>query len=124
MLDIQVRLAQAREDLIRARNAQALAERALRNLLGIEQGEFAVADSAPRVSAPDSGDFSGRSELAAARYPESAPRRSRCGPPRSGYLPRVSAFGSLDYDYGWKFDNGGRSYTGGAFSSGTSGTGN
>ena len=33
---------------------------------------------------------------------------------KSGYLPRVSAFGSLDYDYGWKYDNGGGSYTAGA----------
>ena len=79
VLDIQVRLAQAREDLIRARNAQALAERALRNLLGIEQGEFAVADSAPQVSAPDSGDFSGRSELAA-----SAVSRTRRPGPGAG----------------------------------------
>jgi len=29
-------------------------------------------------------------------------------------LPRVSAFGSLDYDYGAKYDHGGGSYTGGA----------
>ncbi len=37
VLDIEVRLAQAREELVRARNANALALRALRNLLGIEQ---------------------------------------------------------------------------------------
>jgi outer membrane protein len=113
VLDIQVRLAQAREELIRARNAQALAERALRNLLGIEQGEIVVADTAPRVTTPESGDFSGRSELAAARYRERA-AQDQVRAAKSGYLPRVSAFGSLDYDYGWKLDNGGRSYTGGA----------
>ena len=33
---------------------------------------------------------------------------------RAGYLPRVSAFGSVDYDYGWRFDHGGGSYMGGA----------
>jgi len=113
ILDIQVRLAQSREDLIRARNAQSLAERALRNLLGIEQGEFAVADSAPQVSAPESGDFSGRSELAATRYRERA-AQDQVRASKSGYLPRVSAFGSVDYDYGWKFDHGGSSYTAGA----------
>jgi len=32
---------------------------------------------------------------------------------RSGYLPRVNAFGSVDYDYGWKFDGDGKSYTAG-----------
>src|SRR5512137_730333 len=72
VLDIEVRLAQAREELVRARNANALAVRALRNLLGIEQGEFEVADTAPAVTAPDSGDFSGRPELAAARHRERA----------------------------------------------------
>ncbi len=113
VLDIQVRLAQAREDLIRARNAQVFAERALRNLLGIDQGEFAVAERVPQVSVPEAGDFSGRVELAAARSRERA-AQEQLRAAKSGYLPRVSAFGSLDYDYGWKFDNGGRSYTGGA----------
>src|ERR1039458_1391053 len=50
MLDIDVRLAQAREELVRARNANALAVRALRNLLGIESGEFEVADTAPSIN--------------------------------------------------------------------------
>ena len=57
VLDIEVRLAQAREELVRARNANALAVRALRNLLGIEDGDFEVADTAPAVSAPDRGFF-------------------------------------------------------------------
>src|SRR4029079_12413020 len=60
VLDLEVRSAQARENLVRARNANALAVRALRNLLGIEDGDFLVADSAPTVAAPDSGDFSQR----------------------------------------------------------------
>jgi outer membrane protein TolC len=113
VLDIEVRLAQAREDLVRARNANALAGRALRNLLGIEEGGFEVAESAPRVTAPDSGDFSRRAELAAARQRERAAQEQVRGA-QSGYLPRVSAFGSLDYDYGWRFESGGGSYTAGA----------
>ncbi len=99
VLDIEVRLAQAREDLVRARNASTLAQRALRNLLGIEEGEFVVADTAPAVSAPDPGDFSQRPELAAARERERA-AQAQVGGSKSGYLPRVSAFGSVDYDYG------------------------
>jgi outer membrane protein TolC len=113
VLDIEVRLAQAREDLVRARNANALAVRALRNLLGIEDGDFVVADSAPTVTAPDSGDFSRRAELAAARQRERAAQEQVRGA-KSGYAPRVNAFGSLDYDYGWKFESGGGSYTAGA----------
>ena len=33
---------------------------------------------------------------------------------KGGYLPRVNAFGSADYDYGWKYNNGSGSYTAGA----------
>jgi outer membrane protein TolC len=113
VLDLEVRLAQAREDQVRARNAQALAERALRNLLGIEEGAFEVADAAPEVSAPDSGDFSQRAELdAAARRADAAESQVRGA--KSGYFPRLNAFGSVDYDYGWKFENDGTSYTAGA----------
>jgi outer membrane protein TolC len=113
VLDIQVRLAQAREDMVRARNGHALAERVLRNLIGIEEGAFEVADTAPEVSIPESRDLSARSELAAAQYRERA-AAERVRAAKAGYLPRVSAFGSLDYDHGWKFDRGGESYTGGA----------
>jgi outer membrane protein len=113
MLDIEVRLAQAREDLVRARNANALAVRALRNLLGIENGEFEVADTAPSTQAPNSGDFSGRPELAAARHRERA-AQEQVSAAKGSYLPRVNAFGSLDYDYGWKYQIGGGSYTAGA----------
>lgn len=113
VLDIEVRLAQAREDLVRARNSNALATRALRNLLGIETGEFEVADTAPTSRAPDSGDFSGRPELTAASHRERA-AQEQVTAAKGSYLPRVSAFGSLDYDYGWKYENGGGSYTAGA----------
>ncbi|MBI5686660.1 MAG: TolC family protein [Verrucomicrobia bacterium] len=112
VLDFEVRLAQAREELVRARNAHALAVRTLRNLLGIESGEFSVADSAPSVSAPKDGDFSGRSELSASRHRERA-AEEQVRAARSGYLPRVSAFGSADYDYGWRMSHGGGSYTAG-----------
>jgi outer membrane protein TolC len=112
VLDLEVRLAEAREDLVRARNANALANRTLRNLLGIEEGQFEVADSAPSASLPASADFSGRAELAAARQREQAAEEEARGA-KAGYLPRISAFGSLDYDYGWKYENGGGSYTAG-----------
>ncbi len=113
VLDIEVRLAQAREDLVRARNSNALAERALRNLLGIEGGEFAVADTAPVARAPESADFSTRAELAAARQRERA-AQEQVRSAKSGYLPRVSAFGSVDYDYGTRYNSDGKSYTAGA----------
>jgi outer membrane protein TolC len=112
VLDVEVRLSQAREDLVNARNANALAERALRNLLGIEEGEFMVAETAPAVGAPTSGDFTPRPELAAARERERAAQALVRGA-KSGYQPRVNAFGSLDYDYGWVRNGDGGSYTAG-----------
>ncbi len=112
-LEVEVRLAQAREELVRARNANALATRTLRNLLGIDQGEFEVAGSAPAGRVPESGDLSGRPELAASRFHQRAAEAElrRAG---SGYKPRVSAFGSLDYDYGTRTGGDGGSYTAGA----------
>jgi len=111
-LDFEVRLAQAREDGLRAGNANTLAERALRNLLGIGEGEFTVADTAPVVSAPDSSDFSQRPELAAAHERERA-AQARIRGAQSGYQPSLNAFGSVGYDYGTKFDHGGENYTAG-----------
>ena len=112
VLDLEVRLAQGREDLIRARNANTLAERALRNLLGLEAGEFTVADTAPVVSEPNPGDYGRRPELAAARERETAAQAQVRGS-KGGYQPRISAFGGADYDYGWVTRGDGRSYTAG-----------
>ena len=112
VLDMEVRLAQAREDLVRARNASVLSERALRNLLGMEEGEFTIADTVPDIKVPDSNDFTQRPELAAAGQRESAAQAHVRGT-RSGYQPRVSAFGSLDYDYGLVTGGDGRSYKAG-----------
>ena len=112
VLDVEVRLAQAREDRARARNANELATRALRNLLGIQQGEFIVAVSAPSLAVSDSTDFSHRAELAASQHRQRAAEADvRRG--ASGYKPRVSAFGSLEYDYGTRTGGDGGSYTAG-----------
>src|SRR5690606_40836950 len=111
VLDMEVRLAQAREDLVRARNANALSERALRNLLGLEAPEeFTVAENPPAASAPEDNDFSRRPELIAISERERA-TEARVRQARAGYRPQLSAFGSLDYDHGWRTDGDGRSYT-------------
>lgn len=112
VLDIEVRLAQSRENLVRAQNANQLAERALRNLLGIENANFTVANQAPTVHAPEMEDISRRPELAAAKERERAAQAQLRGA-KSGYLPRISAFGSVGYDYGWVMDGNGNNYTAG-----------
>lgn len=112
VLDVEVRLSQAREDLVRARNARALAERALRNLLGVEDEDFTSADNAPTVSAPDVSKVLLHPELAAAHDREKV-AQANVRVARSGYLPSLSAFGALDRDYGWVTDGEGNSYTAG-----------
>jgi len=109
---VEVRLAQAREDLVLARNANALASRVLRNLLGIDQGEFDIAASAAAYPAPESGDFSERPELRASQHRQRA-AEAEVRRAAAGYKPRVSAFGSLDYDYGTRTGGDGGSYTAG-----------
>jgi outer membrane protein TolC len=112
VLDIEVRLEQSREDLISARNANLLAVRALRNLLGIEEGDFVVANTAPAILVPVVEDSSQRPELAAARARIGAAQAQVQGA-KSGYQPRLSAFGSLAHDYGWVTGGDGNSYTAG-----------
>jgi outer membrane protein TolC len=111
-LDIEVRLTQAREDLVRARNANTLAILTLRNLLGIESEDFSVVEVAPVATVPIGGDFLHRPELTAASERERAARAEIKGA-KSGYQPRVSAFGSLDHDYGWVTGGDGNSYSAG-----------
>jgi outer membrane protein len=112
VLDVEVRLAQAREDLLRTRNAYALSLRALRNLLGLEQQDLEVVDALPSIAAPDPETIAERAELQAAQSRTQAAERA-VQLARSGYRPGVDAFTSLDYDYGWKFDGDGTSYTAG-----------
>ena len=113
VLDVEVRLAGAREDLIRAKNSNALAQRALRNLLGLEGEGIEVAGTSPDVECPEQDDYSRRPELDAFQERETAARSAVQGA-KSGYKPKVHAFGRLDYDHGWRTDGGGGYWTAGA----------
>ncbi|HOK77494.1 MAG TPA: TolC family protein [Verrucomicrobiota bacterium] len=113
VLAVEVRLAQAREDLVRARNGLALATRALRSLIGVDDESFEVAEDAPSVEVPSELDFSGRPELASLEQKRRAAEAAVQGA-KSGYLPKVGVFGSLDYDHGWRFNGDGGSWTAGA----------
>lgn len=113
VLDVEVRLAQAREDLVRARNAKALTERALANLLGLEQSTLNVADSTPEAVVPAPATAAVRPELQALDHREQAAESALRGA-RGGYLPKVSAFGSLQYERGWEMDGEGTYWMAGA----------
>lgn len=112
VLDIEVRLAETKENLVRARNSHRLAKRALQNLLGVENDEsFSVDETIPRLASPRE-QSSERPELAALRHREDA-GRARVRAAKSGYMPRVNAFGSADYDYGTITRGDGASYAAG-----------
>jgi len=113
VLDVEVRLAQAREDLARARNAQRLATRTLGTLLGLEGEAVAVADAAPEVESPRDLEVTHRPELLAMRQRRQAAEAEVRGA-RAGYRPRMSAFGSVEYNYGAELDGDGRSWMAGA----------
>ena len=114
VLDVEVRLAQAQEEAIRAANAQALALRTLRAVMGWEgSGGFDIVGGNPRLEEPPAAEPAQRPELASARRISEA-AAARLKQAAGGYLPRISAYSSIDYDKGWEFEGDGTSYTAGA----------
>lgn len=113
VLAVQVRLAQAREDLVRAKNGVALALKALRTLLGINEETFDVVDETPIVEVPSTSDFSSRPELASLMHKKRA-AEAAVKAAKAGYMPKMGVFASVDYDHGWRFNGDGTSWTAGA----------
>ena len=112
VLDIEVRLAQAREDVVRVRNGQALAKRAMLNLLGITEGSIELPEKMTEVAMPAVQTMGQRPELKTIHAQQRA-AAAQVEAARSGYKPQVSAFASLDQDYGSRLGGDGRSYTAG-----------
>lgn len=110
VLDIEVRLAQVREDALRADNGRALANRALRNVMGIEAGDIDVVDTPAEVTVPSVEGPIHRPELKTVRAQQRA-AAAQFEAAHAGARPQVSAFASLDQDYGFRFGGNGRSYT-------------
>lgn len=102
VLDAEVRLAAARENLVQARNALALSETIFRNTLGVGETENVTAGTAAFTAparATTATDFSGRPELLAAEKAVAvAERKVRAA--QGGHQPRVSAFARYDLDSG------------------------
>ena len=103
VLNLEVKLAQAREDMIRAQNGAQLAIAALNTAIGqdlVPQGPLAEkerTDLTPPAASLDADALEDRPELRAARLntriQENAWKKSK-----RDYFPTVSAFGSVDYD--------------------------
>ena len=105
VLNLEVRLAQAREDLIRARNGVQLAVASLNTAIGAELVErtsrLTPAEPAdfPMPAMPDPAAIENRPELRAARNRTRIQQQEIRGS-RSGYYPQVNAYGSYDVDTG------------------------
>ncbi len=109
LLDAEVRLAEARENLVRARNAVALSEIVFRNVLGVGEKENLTPSEVERASRPlmsigsngrdARSTTSSRPELLAAQKAVAAAER-QVAAARSGHLPRLNAFASYDLDSG------------------------
>lgn len=111
-LDVEVRLAEARENLVRARNADALTRQALGNLLALDEPVTNLDLATPDLVTPSPATPVARPELQVAqqqlRAAEAALERAK-----GGRMPTVNAFGRYDYDHGWRFNGGGGSYAAG-----------
>jgi outer membrane protein TolC len=109
-LDLELRLAQAREDLSRTQNANTLTRQSLAMLLGIESGEVDASPSLPPLEAPPSSQIINRPEiLMAESIAQAAAARIRQA--SSGWKPSVNAFGSAEHNRGGQFDGQGTNYT-------------
>jgi outer membrane protein TolC len=104
VLNLETQLAQANEDLIRARNGLQLAVAALNAGIGVDRiaadtiespGSAALDAPPPQCTNPDA--YEDRPELRAARLMRKV-KEQDLAKARGGYLPTVSAFASYDFD--------------------------
>jgi outer membrane protein TolC len=105
ILSLQVRMAQAQQDFVRATNGFVLAVASLNAVIGkdwvtvesLAGGEPATTPSPPPATEAGNASIEHRPELEAARraarIQEAAVRKAQ-----AEYLPSVSAFGSVDWD--------------------------
>jgi outer membrane protein TolC len=110
LLNLEVQLSRAREELIRTRHRLNLAKRGLLNLLGLEQGQITI-DPLTGIgqALPDKQDFSSRPELqqieAGITAAEAALEKAR-----GGYYPRVDGVAGYQVDKGFEHDGSGDSW--------------
>lgn len=113
LLNLEVHQAEEKENLIQARHGLHLAQRALLNLLGLEDGPTAVEhDPAFALQVPDERDFALRPEL---RSMESAVTAAKAAvrQARGANYPTADAFASYQVDRGYELDGDGESWLAG-----------
>lgn len=105
LLNIQVQRARAEERLLQAQNGYALAKEGLRLAMGVEELPYSEFESLAELSipAPTTSLPGERPEvLAQSAFADAARAQLRAA--KSGYLPAVNAFASIDRYQGWEYD--------------------
>lgn len=110
LLDVEVRLAQAQDEAVQMRNANALARHALRHLMGLEAGDVEVTQGLPKLLVPAADAVPNRPEFFAALERERA-LEAGIAVAKAGGRPQVNAFGSVEHNRGTVFENHGSNYT-------------
>lgn len=110
LLDVEVQLAQAQDDVVQVRNAGALARHALRNLMGRETGDVEVAQAMPNLIVPKPNTSPNRPEFLVALERERA-LEAGVQAAKAGGRPQVNAFGSVEHNRGSVYEGEGNNYT-------------
>jgi outer membrane protein len=114
LLNLEVHRSEADENLIQARHALDLTNRAFLNLLGLEQGNISINPARTmEQSLPADLSYDKRPELkamdAAIQAAEAGVRQAR-----GGYYPTADAFAGYQVDQGYELDGAGNSWIAGA----------
>lgn len=116
LLNLEVRLAQTREQLLAVQHQALLARKSLQVLLGLEpRGNLQVVEEEGLLdhSVAESGlTVENRPELQAARAQVEA-AEAMLSAAKSGHRPTVNAMARYQFDYGWRLEGDGNSWMAG-----------
>lgn len=105
LLNIQVQKARAEERLLQARNGRSLGKEGLRLVMGLEDLPFTDFETLNQlvIPEPSTQEPGERPEvLAQTAFADAA--RAQLRSAKSGYLPSLNAFASIDRFQGWEYD--------------------
>ncbi len=113
LLNLEVQKSHSQENLIQAQNNLEVARRVFLNLLGLKEGEVALAPGpAEEQTIPATRDYGQRFELqSAAAMVRAAEARLRQA--QGGRYPALDGYAAYDLDKGWETDGSGHSWQAG-----------
>ncbi|GAB4172716.1 MAG: cyclolysin secretion protein CyaE [Geothermobacteraceae bacterium] len=112
LLNLEVQMSQARENLIQSQHDHQLAQKIFLRLLGLPEGEVVLASKSPAPVVPDQPDISRRPELERIEA-ELAAATAQVREASGGYLPTVDGVASYQFDQGSETGGEGNSWLAG-----------